>query len=172
MQQLARRISFVLAAFIAIPAVAGEIGFLDTGRAINETQEGQRQIAALNEWADQRADEVEAMRDRINQMAENINAQRTIATDEVIAGLEDDFVRAQRELEDFGRSLQRDVDVKRQELLTQVANRIRDLAGEYAEANGYDAILLFESTPLVYVNESVVITDELIRLYDQRYPIN
>jgi Skp family chaperone for outer membrane proteins len=172
MQQLARRISFVIAAFIAIPAVAGEIGFLDTGRAIGETKEGQRQIAALNEWADQRADEVEAMRDRINQMAENINAQRTIATDEVIAGLEDDFVRAQRELEDFGRSLQRDVDVKRQELLTQVANRIRDLAGEYAEANGYDAILLFESTPLVYVNESVVITDELIRLYDQRYPIN
>ena len=172
MQQIARRISFVIAAFIAIPAVAGEIGFLDTGRAIGETKEGQRQMAALNEWADQRADEVEAMRDRINQMAEEINAQRTIATDEVIARLEDDFVRAQRELEDFGRSLQRDVDVKRQELLTQVANRIRDLAGEYAEANGFDAILLFESTPLVYVNESVVITDELIRLYDQRYPIN
>jgi Skp family chaperone for outer membrane proteins len=172
MQRVARRIFFVIAASIAIPAVAGNIGFLDTGRAINETKEGQRQMQVLEAWANQRADEVEAMRDRLDQMVEEINAQRTIATDEVISALEDEFVRAQRELEDVGRTVQRELEAKQQELLTQVANRVRDLAGEYANANGFDAILLYESTPLVYVNESVVITDELIRLYDQRYPID
>jgi hypothetical protein len=56
--------------------------------------------------------------------------------------------------------------------LAQVATRIRDLAGEYAAANGFDAIFMFESTPLVYVAESAVITDAVIRLYDQRYPVN
>ena len=172
MQHVARQVFFMIAAFIALPAAAGGIGFLDTGRAINETKEGQRQIAALNEWADQRANEVQAMRERLDQMVEEINAKRTIATDDVIMRLEEDFVRAQRELEDVGRTLQREMDAKRQELLAQVANRIRDLAKEYAEANGYDAILLFESTPLVYVKDSVVITDELIRLYDQRYPVD
>lgn len=172
MQQIVRRVFFVIAVFFTIPAVAGNIGFLDTERAIRTTQEGKQQMEALDTWANQRVDEVEALRDRVNEIAEQINTQRTIATDEVLSALERDFVSAKREFEDASRALQRDLEAKRQELLARVATRVRDLASEYAEANGFDAILMFETTPLVYVKESAIITDELIRLYDQRYPVN
>jgi len=53
-----------------------------------------------------------------------------------------------------------------------VATRVRDLAGEYAAANGFDAIFMFETAPLVYVAASSIITDALIRLYDEHYPVN
>ena len=172
MQQIARRILFVIAVFIAVPAVAGNIGFLDTERAISLTQEGKRQMEALDRWANQRADAIEAMRDRVNEIAQELNTQRTIATDEVISALERDFVAARRELEDAGRALQRDLDAKRAELLAQVATRVRNISSEYAEDNGFDAILMFETTPLVYVKDSAIITDEVIRLYDQRFPVN
>jgi hypothetical protein len=56
--------------------------------------------------------------------------------------------------------------------LAQVATRVRNLAGEYARANDFDAILMFETVPLVYVNDSVIITDPVIQLYNQRYPVN
>jgi Skp family chaperone for outer membrane proteins len=172
MQQIVRRVFFVIAVLFTIPAGAGNIGFLDTERAIRTTQEGKKQMEALDTWANQRVDEVEALRDRVNEIAEQINTQRTIATDEVLSALERDFVSAKREFEDASRALQRDLEAKRQELLARVATRVRSLASEYAEANGFDAILMFETTPLVYVKESAIITDELIRLYDQRYPVN
>lgn len=172
MQRIARRILFVIAVFVTVPAVAGSIGFLDTERAIRTTQEGQKQMEALDTWANQRADEVEAKRDRVNEIAEQINTQRTIATEDVLAALERDFVSAKRDFEDASRALQRDLEAKRQELLARVATRVRNLASEYAQANGFDAILMFETTPLVYVKDSAIITDELIRLYDQRYPVN
>ena len=58
------------------------------------------------------------------------------------------------------------------ELLDQVATRVRDIASEYAEANGFDAIFPFESQPLVYVSESLIITEAVIQLYDERYPVD
>ena len=45
------------------------------------------------------------------------------------------------------------------------------MASDYAEANGFDAIFMLESQPLVYIVDSAVITDAVIRLYDERFPI-
>jgi Skp family chaperone for outer membrane proteins len=172
MQLIARPIFVLMAILVAAPAFAGKIGFLDTERAIKSVKEGQRQMRILDEWSNQKADEVEALRKRTNDIAERINAQRTIASEEVIRELEDEFLRAKREFEDAGRALQREFEAKQEELLSTVATRVRNLAGEYAEANGFDAIMMFESIPLVYVDDSAIITDAVIRLYDERYPVD
>jgi Skp family chaperone for outer membrane proteins len=156
----------------AIPAAAGNIGFLDTERAIKAVKEGQRQLQILDDWANQRADEVERIQSRVAELTQQLNTQRTVATDEVIRGLEDDLLKAQREFEDAGRALQRDFDAKQRELLALVATRVRDLAGEYAEANGFDAVFMLESQPLVYIANSALITDAVVRLYDERFPID
>jgi len=172
MQIIARRIFFLIAVFAAVPALAGKVGFLDTDRAIKTVKEGQRQMMLLNDWSNQKADEVESIRDRVTELTRQLNNQRSVATEDAIKKLEQDLLAAQRELEDATRALQRDFEAKRREMLAQVATRIRDLTGEYAKANGFHAILMFESTQLVYVDDAVIITDAVIQLYDQRYPVN
>ena len=172
MQNFVRWILTLVAVLAAFPAVAGKVGFLDTERAVKTVKEGQRQFQLLDAWAKQRANEVEAIQNRVTELSQQVLVQRTVASAEAVRRLEGDLLRAQRGLEDAGRAAQRDFEAKQGELLAQVATRIRDLAGEYAAANGFDAILMFESTPLVYVAESAVITDAVIRLYDQRYPVN
>jgi len=172
MQIVARRVFFLIAVFVTVPALAGKIGFLDTERAIRTTKEGQRQMQVLDAWANERADEIERLRERPAEIARQIDAQRSIASDEVIQGLEEELLQARRDLEDATRKLQRDLEAKQKEMFAEVATRVRDLAGEYAKANGFDAILMFETTPLVYVDDAVIITDAVVRLYDQRYPVN
>jgi Skp family chaperone for outer membrane proteins len=172
MQITARRVFFLIALFAALPAMAGKVGFLDTDRAIKSVKEGQRQMQALDTWANERADEVERLRQRPPEIASQIDTQRRIASEEVIRGLEQDLLQARRDFEDATRALQRDFEAKQKELMAQVATRVRDLAREYAEANGFDAILPFETIPLVYVTEEVIITEAVIRLYDQRYPVD
>jgi len=161
----------VFAVFAAIPAVAGNVGFLDTERAIKTVKEGQRQYQVLDAWANQRADEVEAIQNRVTELTQRLNNQRTVASTDAIRQLENDLLEAQRGLEDAGRVLQRDFEAKKIELIARVATRVRDVAGEYAAANGFDAVFMFESVPLVYVTESAIITDAVIRLYDERFPI-
>lgn len=81
-------------------------------------------------------------------------------------------MQAERAFEDAGRALQREIEAKQRELLAQIATRVRDIAGEYASTNGFDAILLLETQPLVYVTSSAIITDAVIQLCDERYPVN
>jgi Skp family chaperone for outer membrane proteins len=172
MKNFVRWILTLVVVCVAVPAAAGKIGFLDTERAVKTVKEGQRQMQVLDAWSNQRTDQVESLRDRVNEIAEQINAQRTIASDEVLTNLENEFLQAKRSFEDAGRALQRDFEAKQEELFAQVATRVRDSAGEYAKANGFDAVLMFETVPLVYVNESVIITDAVIQLYNERYPVN
>ena len=172
MQVIMRWMLTLVAAFAAIPVMAGNVGFLDTERAIKTVKEGQRQLQILDEWATQKSNDVEQMQSRVNELTQQLNAQRTVASADAIRKLEDDLLVAQRNVEDAGRTLQRDFEAKQRELLALVATRVRDLAGEYASANGFDAIFMLESQPLVYIANSAVITDPVIQLYDERYPIN
>lgn len=172
MQIFVRWILTLVAAFVAIPVAAGNVGFLDTERAIKTVKEGQRQLQILDEWAAQKSDEVETMQNRVAELTQQLNTQRSVASDEVISRLEKDLLNAQRQFEDAGRALQREFEAKQRELLAVVATRIRDLAGEYASANGFDAIFMLESQPLVYIANSAIITEAVIKLYDERYPID
>jgi Skp family chaperone for outer membrane proteins len=171
MQIIVRWISIIFAVLTAIPAVAGSIGFLDTERALKTVKEGQRQYQILDAWANQRADEVEAKQNRVTELTQQLNAQRTAASADVIRKLEEDLLQAQRDLEDAGRALQTDFQSKQSELLDGVASRLRTVAADYAAANSIDAIFILKNQPLVYIADSAIITDAVIRLYDERFPI-
>lgn len=172
MQFFVRGILTFVMAFAAMPAVAGSIGFLDTERAIKTVKEGQRQLQLLDEWSTQKSNEVEKLRSRVTELTQQLNAQRTVASADAIRQIEDQLLLAQRSFEDAGRALQRDFEAKQRELLALVATRVRDIAGEYATDNGLDAVFMLESQPLVFIANSAVITDAVIQLYDERYPVN
>ncbi|MBD3870573.1 MAG: OmpH family outer membrane protein [Acidobacteria bacterium] len=112
MQIFARGILALIAVFVAIPAVAGNVGFLDSERAIKTVKEGQRQLQILNEWANQKSDIVEGMQSRVAELTQQLNTQRTVASADAIRQLEDELLQAQRRFEDAGRTLQRDFEAK------------------------------------------------------------
>ena len=171
MQRCLRRLLTLVVVAAALPAAATSVGFLDTERAIRSVQEGKRQLAELDAWANRRADEVEALQARVDQLNTQLATQRAVASAEAIQRIEDELRQAQRDLEDAGRTLQRELEAKQRELLSGVATRIRDIASEYAEANGFDAIFPLESQPLIYIRDGAIITDEVVRLFDERYPV-
>ena len=172
MKVYVRWILTLVAVFVALPAVAGNVGFLDTERAIKTVKEGQRQLRILDNWSTQKSNEVETLQSRVAELTQQLNAQQNVASADAIRQLEDQLLVAQRNVEDAGRALQREFEAKQIELLALVATRVRDLAGEYASNNGFDAIFMLESQPLVYIANSAVITDAVIQLYDERYPID
>jgi Skp family chaperone for outer membrane proteins len=171
MQIIVRWISTIIAVMTAIPAVSGSIAFLDTERALKTVKEGQRQYQILDAWANQRADEVEAIQNRVTELTQQLNTQRAVASADAIMKLENDLLQAQRDLEDAGRALEADFKSKQSELIDGVASRLRTVAAEYAAANSIDAIFILNNQPLVYIADSAMITDVLIQLYDERFPI-
>lgn len=171
MQSVMRWVSIVAILFASLPASAGKIGFLDTETVIRGVQEGRRQLAILDEWGNRKSDEIEAVRDRVVALGRQLEEQRPVASQEAIEQLEKDLLQAQRNLEDAGRALRRELEEKQRELLAEVAIRVRIVATDFGNANGFDAIFPLDAQPLVFIADSAIVTDEVIRLYDQRYPV-
>ena len=156
----------------AMPAVAGKIGFLDAERAVSTVQEGKVQLQALQDWATPRQERIEELRAKVVDLNNQLNTQRTVASESVLADLEEQFLRAQRDFEDAGRTFNRNVDAKQNEFLSEVATKIGQVASEYADANDFDAVFLLQAQPLAYIRQANDITDTVIRLYDEKFPVN
>lgn len=162
----------VVAMLVAVPAAAGNVGFLNLERAVATVKEGQKQMQAYEAWVKPRRENVEQLRTRTVELDEQLKAQRNVASPEAVQELEQQFLKARREFEDAGRAFNREVEAKQEEFLGKVATQIGTVAGEFAAANGYDAIFMLNAQPLVYVSEASDITNRVIKLYDERYPVD
>jgi Skp family chaperone for outer membrane proteins len=167
-----RWIVFVCVVLTALPAAAGKVGFLDAERAVSTVQEGKRQLQALQDWATPRQERIEELRAKAVELNNQLNNQRSVASASVLADLEEQLLRAQRDFEDAGRTFNRNVEAKQNEFLEEVATKIGQIASEYAAANDFDAIFMLQAQPLAYVRDSSNITDIVIRLYDEKFPVN
>lgn len=167
-----RCVVVVLVMLSTFPAVAGKVGFLDAERAVTSVQEGKRQLQALDEWARPRRERLAQMQANLIELDKQLTVQRSVASAEVIKELESSFLQARREFEDGSRSFNRDLEVKQNEFLEDVATKIGTVASDYGRANDFDAIFMLNVQPLVYIRDTADVTDTVIRLYDERFPLN
>jgi Skp family chaperone for outer membrane proteins len=172
MGRLVRGLVVVLVVLSAAPAVAGNVGVLDAQRAVATVEQGKQQFEALEAWAKPRQEELQQLQENVVELTNQLNQQRAVASREALQELEDQLRLANRAFEDATRSYNRDAESKQRQMLAEVATRVGQVASEYAEANDFDVVLIFDAQPLVYLRESADITDTVIRLYNEKYPVD
>jgi Skp family chaperone for outer membrane proteins len=155
----------------ASPAFAGKIGFVDAERAVITVDEGAAKVKELEAWAGPERKRVEGLGDRVNELRQQIAAQRRVASEEIVKDLETQEIQARRAFDDARREFERMLDQKQSEALGQVAVKVGTVASDYAQANGFDAVFVLNAQPLVFVAESADLTDTVIRLYNERFPV-
>jgi Skp family chaperone for outer membrane proteins len=156
---------------VTAPALAGSIGFVDAERAVASVKEGQAKLREFEAWAAPERQRVEALLKRMNDLRQQINQQGAVAAEEALQQLKEQELDARRVYEDAARSFQRQLEAKQNEFLGDVAVKVGTVASEYGEANGFDAIFVLNAQPLVYLSESADLTDTIIKLYDERFPV-
>lgn len=162
----------VIVILAALPAAAGQIGFLDAERAVLSVQEGKSQLKTLEEWATPRKNHIEELKSQVAALNQRLAAERDTASADALAQLDRDLVQVQRELEDEVRGFNRDLTARRDRMLNDLSAKIMTVAGEYAQANGFDAIFLLGAHAVAYYSKTLDVTDAIIRLYDERHPIS
>jgi outer membrane protein len=151
-------------------AAAGKIGFVDAERAVVTVDEGRIKVKELEDWATPQRERVERLAQRANELGEQLDAQRHVATPENLSQLEQEVTEARRAFEEARRGFERELEQKQNEFLAEVAVKVGRVASDYAEANDFDAVFVLKAQPLVYVAESADLTDTVIRLYNERFP--
>jgi Skp family chaperone for outer membrane proteins len=166
-----RRLLLAALLLVAATATAGKIGFVDAERAVATVKQGQAKLKELDEWARPERERIEGLRTRVTDLRTRISQQGDVASADSLQSLRDQELQARRAYEDARREFERQLDQKQNELLGDVAVKVGTVASDYGRANDYDAIFVLKAQPLIYVADSADLTDLVIRLYDERYPL-
>ena len=171
MRRMVAWVILVVLGLAASPAWAGKIGFVRAERAVASTKEGKAVLSQLDEWTNQQQAHLQQMRDQLTKLEEEIQQKRTVASEDALKNLQDQDIALRRRLEDEARKLNRQLDEKQNEILRPVAEKLNAVVTDYAKANGFDAVFIWKDRTLIYLADSADLTDIVIRLYDERFPV-
>ncbi len=156
----------------AAPATA-KVGVLNVQAAIASTAEGKQASAELQSKFAPRQTELEAMNKQINDLRQRLQAgQNTLSQDEQ-ARLQRQgealAKQAQRKQEDYNEDVQAELGDVRE----KIGRKMLDVLDRYARENGYSAIFDTSSQAqvIIYASNQSDVTQDIIRLYDQAYPV-
>jgi len=159
----------------ASKAVEGtsKIGVVNMSEIIAGTAEGKQAAAELQSQFAPRQTELQNIQKQVEDDQTRLRTGQTTLSDEEKA-------RIQRESDGLTRSYQRkqqeasdDLTAAQQDVVDRIGRKAVEILGKYGNENGYAAILdtASQQTTVVFAATKNDITQEIIRIYDQTYPV-
>ena len=158
---------------VAATAPPAKIAVMNVRNAIVATAEGKQAQAQLQSQFAPKQNELQGVQKQIEDVQRRMtDGARTLSDDEK--------AKLQREGEMLSRRLQRGNDDLNEELnaaqgevVDGIGRKMLEVLDRYARENGYTVVLdtSAQGSPVVYGSSTSDITQEIVRLYDQAYPV-
>lgn len=168
-----RRLAFAAAAAAvalaaAAPASAQEqkIGVIDTERVLTASQVGKQALEGLTALRQQKQQQGEALEKELTDLQTRLQEGRMSLSADKLAELQrqaEDKALAMRRFQD---DANRELAAKRDEVLAAVDQKVMPVINQYGQANGYDMIFRKFESGLIFVDEAIDVTDEVIAQLD------
>jgi outer membrane protein len=154
-------------------APAAKVGVLNIRGAIGTTAEGKQAQAELQSQFAPRQGEIENMNKQISDLQQRLQAGQGKLSPDEETRLRQQGTRLAAQLERKQTEYQEDVNAALGEVQDRVGRKMVDVLDRYARENGYSVILdtSAQNTPILYASTQVDVTADIVRLYDQAYPI-
>lgn len=147
-----------------------KIGFITTLEVLNTTEEGKIEIDRLNQFRAQKRQELETNAGELQQLQEQYATQQRTLNLITRTDMERNIQEKERTLKRDQEDVQLEYQQKADELLARMSAKIQEIINDYAPGNGFSAIFLRDQSQ-IYVAPAIDITQEVIRLYNEKYPV-
>lgn len=157
----------------AAPAATGKIGVLNVRAAILSTAEGKLASAELQSQFAPRQAEMENMNKQVNDLRQRLAAGEGKLSAEEGGRLQKQGEGLARQLERKQTEMQEDANAAQADVFDRLGRKMNDVLDRYARENGYIVLLDYsaQNTPIVNFSNTIDVTQEIVRLYDQAYPV-
>jgi outer membrane protein len=170
---LAGGATFAQSAPAAGAPAAGKVGVVDVRNAIISTAEGKQASAELQSQFASRQTELENLNKQINDLRTRLQACEGKCSQEEMARLQRQGEFLTKQLDRKNNELQEDVNAAQTEVIDRIGRKMIDVLDRYSRENGFVAVFdsSAQNSPLLYKSASIDLTQEVVRLYDQAYPV-
>ncbi len=154
-------------------ASGGKIGVINVRQAIVTTAEGKQASAELQTQFQPRQNELEGMNKQINDLRSRLSAGANTLSDEEKVRLTQQGQRLTQQLDRKNNELNEDVQAAQADVVDKIGRKMMDVLDRYARENGFVAVFdsSAQNSPILYASTNIDITQEIIKLYDQAYPM-
>jgi outer membrane protein len=153
----------------AIPPA--RIAWMNMEQAILTCDEGASLIAEIQKYVDEKNAELDKMRKEAENLRNQLNVQGPKLTDEARTDLEDQVDSKDVLLQRFQQDTQKDIENRRVRAANYIGKKMQPVIEKISKAKGLSAVLFYNSSRDAYVDPSLNITDEVIKSYNQTYPV-
>jgi outer membrane protein len=161
----------------AAPAAAAapvkSVGIINLRGAIGSTAEGKQASAELQSQFAPRSTEIDALTKQISDLQQKLQAGQGKLSQEEETRLTAEGQRLTQRLDRRRNDFQEDATAAQQEVLERIGRKMVDVLDRYARENGFSVVLdtSGQNSPILYASNQVDVTQDIIRLYDQQYPV-
>ena len=160
----------------AAPAAAtapSKVGIINLRGAIGNTAEGKQASAELQSQFAPRTAEIDNLTKQINDLQQRLQSGQGKLSDEEVARLTAEGQRLTQRLDRRRNDFQEDAGAAQQEVLERIGRKMVDVLDRYARENGFSVVLdtSGQNSPILYASNQIDVTQDIIRLFDQAYPV-
>ncbi len=144
----------------------GKIGYVDMDMLISQSPQilaANQTLTAEFEEQDNRISEQEA---DLHQLENTISKEGNFMTPDKLSELQERARILERQVRRAREDMKDAITVRNSQLVDDIQKEIRTVVSQYAQENGYDAILI---NAILYANENIDITDEILQKLRAKY---
>ena len=155
------------------PAPAGiKIGVINIQLAMANTQEGKKASEDLRAQFSPRQAEMEKVQREIRDLDNQLRTQERTLSEDARAQIARQSDEGGQLLTRMDQDLRDDIQDAQEELVNRIGGKMQQIIDRYAQDKGLNLILnIFQGGPVIFATAAVDITEDIVRLYDQAYPV-
>lgn len=154
-------------------APAKTVAIINLRGAIGNTAEGKQASAELQSQFAPRSAEIDNLTKQINDLQQKLQAGQGKLSQDEETRLTGEGQRLTQRLDRRRNDFQEDAGAAQQEVFERIGRKMVDVIDRYSRENGFSLVLdtSGQNSPILYASNQVDITQDIIRLYDQAYPV-
>jgi outer membrane protein len=157
----------------AASGAPAKIAVMNVRNAIVATAAGKQAQAELQSEFAPKQTELQNMQKQIEDLQRRLSEGARTLSDEEKARMQRDGEMLTRRLQRNNDDLNEELNAKQGELVDTIGRKMLEVLDRYARENGFTAVFdtSAQGSPVVYGSSQSDITQEIVRLYDQAYPV-
>ena len=151
----------------------GKVAIINLRGAIGATAEGKQASAELQSQFAPRSAEIDNLTKQINDVQQKLQTGQGKLSQDEEARLTTEGQRLTQRLDRRRNDFQEDAQAAQQDVLEKIGRKMVDVIDRYARDNGFSVVLDVsgQNSPILYAADQINVTQEIVRLYDQAYPV-
>ena len=158
-------VALVMALATGICAAESKLGYLDIQKALGQSDAGKAVKEQLTAKFKKYQDEINGKQEELKKLKDELETQGSMLSESKRAEKEKEYSAKLKKFQEFAKDAQDELQGRDKELTQKVLEAFEKVVQEYGRKNGYTFIFVRSET-MVFADEKVDLTDELLKLFN------